>query len=68
MQSFLRGAEQYTGLMRSVYVSTNKVNIADFALDFFLHGAIICTYFNDVYNNSCYEAITTDDVLVCCAL
>jgi len=68
MQSSLRGAEQCTRSMRSGYASTNKVNIADFALDFFLHGAIICTYFNDVYNNSCYEAITTNDVLVCCAL
>jgi hypothetical protein len=55
---FSWGAEQYTGLMRSVYVSTNKVNIADFALDFFLHSAIICTYFNDVYMHNCDKTTT----------
>lgn len=39
-------------------------NIMRFALDFFLHSAIICTYFNDAYINSCYETNATHDALV----
>jgi len=37
------------------------------ALDFFLHNAIICTYFNDVYKIWLFEAPATDDVLARCA-
>ena len=36
----------------------NYLNNTDFALDFFLHGAIICTYFNDVYIHRCNKTTT----------
>jgi hypothetical protein len=46
------------------------LNNTDFALDFFLHGAIICTYFNDVYIHriDVTRQPPLNDVLVSCLI